>query len=113
LGWVAVPGTLQALPGHCELALHGAATLVPPAHLPPVGPPQIPANVLQKPPVHTPLAHCVPTVQGRPLQTPPVPQSVLIKHALPALVPALHRPETGQSALTAHDWAAELLQTSH
>ena len=31
-GAVAVPGTLHALPGHCDVTLHGAPTFVPPAH---------------------------------------------------------------------------------
>jgi hypothetical protein len=31
-GAVAVPGTLHALPGHCDVALQGAPAFVPPAH---------------------------------------------------------------------------------
>ena len=76
-------------------------------------PPQIPLIVVQKPPVHTPLSHCVAKVHGLPLHVPPPAHTLAAVHGLPAFVPPTQRPEAGQSAFTAHGFAAPLLQVSH
>jgi hypothetical protein len=71
----------------------------------------MPASVLQKPLVQTPLAHCVPSVHGRPLHAPPGHSDATV-HGLPPFVPPLHRPESGQSALVPQGVAAVLLHVS-
>jgi len=112
LGAVAVPGTLHALPGHCEVALQGAPEFVPPAQRVPFKPPQMPAGVEQNPLVQVPLAQSVPAVHGRPLHVPPG-HTDASTQGLPPLVPPTQRPESGQSALVAQDCALPLLQVSH